>query len=159
MCMYISEQLYMDLMHPEYVRDTTEAKLHLPTNSSDMPADELALAMQDAQRNKLIEEFPLVYTPPILSKITRKGHTFDVDRTLLTKMGLPPRKFVKLDQTNVRNFVFVTANDKSHFDESCGAISSIQTMFPRHQIHYYDIGLTPDQILKVLLIKPSIEYN
>ena len=92
---------------------------------------------------------PMVYTPPLNAHIPSQGQRFHVDTTLLANMGLPPTHFFELNSTSVRNFVFVTACDRSHFNEATAAIRSVQLMFPGYQIHYYDLGLRDEEIVQV----------
>ena len=137
-------------LHPDKPADVT-------TPPPDTPVIDKHPETPAHHPDTLEDKYPLVYTPPAEANITGSGHPFGVDRSLLAKIGLPPKNFFELNSSTVRNFDFITACDRSHFEESGAAISSIHTMFPGYQVHYFDIGLTSDQIEKVRY--SHIRYN
>ena len=71
------------------------------------------------------------------------------DETRRTFMP-PSDSFHPLTPDKMADFVFVTAASSNHFDEAVDAIASIQTLMPRKQIYFFDIGLKVDQIAKVI---------
>ena len=62
----------------------------------------------------------------------------------------PSDSFHPLTPDKMADFVFVTAASSNHFNEVVDAIASIQTLMPRKQIYFFDIGLRADQIAKVI---------
>ena len=62
----------------------------------------------------------------------------------------PSDSFHPLTPDKMADFVFVTAASSNHFNEVVDAVASIQTLMPRKQIYFFDIGLNADQIAKVI---------
>ncbi|ELU17414.1 hypothetical protein CAPTEDRAFT_207080 [Capitella teleta] len=75
------------------------------------------------------------------------GKEFRIPGELLDALGLPFKgPFVKLDEKNAEDFVFVTIASENHFDESIDAVALAQKLFPEHHIYFYDLGLTSPQV-------------
>ena len=62
----------------------------------------------------------------------------------------PSDSFHPLTPDKMADFVFVIAASSNHFDEAVDAIASIQTLMPRKRIYFFEIGLTADQVAKVI---------
>ncbi|KAI0240175.1 hypothetical protein LSAT2_009135 [Lamellibrachia satsuma] len=79
----------------------------------------------------------------------RRGRALRVNRSFIRSLGLPPRRFARLSESTLNDFVVVTAASASHFVETYDAVASIQTHLPGKRIFFYDLGLEDSQVEKV----------
>ncbi|KAI0240174.1 hypothetical protein LSAT2_009134 [Lamellibrachia satsuma] len=79
----------------------------------------------------------------------QQGRALRVNRSLIQSLGLPPRRFARLSESTLNDFVAVTAASASHFIETYDAVASIQNHLPWKTIFFYDLGLNKNQVAKL----------
>ena len=100
---------------------------------------------------KVSNDLAYVYSPPTQSGLQTTGREFTADPALISTLSIPPTTFFQLNPDTLRQFVFVTAVDTSHFEELRDCVGSIQQHFPGYHIHLYDLGMTSTQITEVCI--------
>ena len=83
----------------------------------------------------------------------KKGFPFYPDVSALSAVGFPLTDFVTLAESTLKDFVFVTAANGLFLKPSLEGIATIQRLFPRKKIIFYDLGLDPSHISQVCLGK------
>ena len=139
-------QLFQKVEASIYMHKLTEEHQYpLPMQIEVEDTEDNHMLITDVKKQDSATSVPLVYVPPPSANISTYGKRFNVSQTIIDYMDIPPKQFFKLNEETVMDFVFVTAADSSHFRESEDAIASIQTHFPGYKVHFYDLGLQPDQ--------------
>jgi hypothetical protein len=75
------------------------------------------------------------------------GKTFSVDWEAVSRDGAHFDDFEP--SSKLLDHVFVTAASENHFAESVDAVASIQSLYSKSTIYFYDWGLTTEQQVKV----------
>ncbi len=97
---------------------------------------------------------PTVYTAKVYmpagykpqGNATSKTSTkIEVKECVLRNLGIPPTQFTDAPIESMRDFVYVTGADRSHFVESQDMVASIQKYSPDKEIIFFDLGLTQQQ--------------
>ena len=92
---------------------------------------------------------PFVYAIPYNRSVT--GTEFSVDHELFKSLLVPDEQYITLTTENAEDFVFATGSSAAFYPMLKDAVASIQRHRPKNKILVYDLGLSPEQILEVLL--------
>ena len=86
----------------------------------------------------------------------RRGLPFHPKKMALSAIGFPLTNYVRLSDSILEDFVFVTAANTHYAKPAVENIANIQEYFPRKKIIFYDIGLNPAEIAEVCFIRRLI---
>ena len=90
------------------------------------------------QNNFGFRHFPPRYSPPGDNETV--GYSFNVNREILEKIGMPLKEFTEIDEFNADRFVVVTAASEEYLIYAVEAIGTVQYYLPKQPIIFYDLG-------------------
>ena len=82
-------------------------------------------------------------------KNIKMGSYLSISKRHLEELYKLRQNITVLNKNTVSNFVFVTAANSGHFNNSLDTVGSVQYHFPDKLILYYDLGLTANEKLQV----------
>jgi hypothetical protein len=128
-----------------------------PNEALPVVGSQVAPVDEETDKN-LRNLFPLHYKPPshVESKYTT-GRRFNVSRSLLQSMKLPPSDFVNLTKMAAENFVLaVTALQDTQMPKLSSTVLKIQQYFSGYRIIVIDLGLKKSDADKVCRRKTNL---